>query len=174
MPQKVSTCRGLHHLNGSNTQNFSDPIFAQDMSCVPHADVIPEIIHDSVKCLHESLFPFRSVLTRITEISLGANPGDFHQHFDPKKGGLRFAYYPELPPEDFEDKTSKADTKIGYGAHADSGSMVTIMAKQILERPFFLIFKRAASRGPRRGRPVPTFFKKSKQVFCNLEKLKKI
>ena len=70
--------------------------------------------------LHEALLPFKTLLTRTAERVMGVEAGVFQRAFDPRRGGIRFAYYPELQTLSTEEKT------IGYGAHADSGGMVVL------------------------------------------------
>ena len=51
---------------------------------------------------------------------MGVEAGAFQNTFDPRRGGIRFPFYPEL-------ETFRSDEKlIGYGAHADSGGMVLL------------------------------------------------
>jgi len=118
------TLRGLQHLPVSDATcmgGFADVHFAQDMSDVPHADPVPcspPSLLENVLRLHEALFSFKSVMTSITELALGALAGDFHHFFDSTKGGLRYAFYPEM------GGTAVSEKSVDYGAHADSVSMV--------------------------------------------------
>lgn len=115
------TCRGLHHLvnmGGNHGQNL--PHFAQDMSDTPFADRIPAELLAPTILLHKALLPFKTLLTHTTERVMGVEAGAFRETFDPQKGGIRFAYYPEL------DSYSAEEQPVGYGAHADSGGMVVL------------------------------------------------
>lgn len=116
------TLRGLQHLPPSHVclGAATSEHFAQDMSDVPRADAVPcspPSLLPSVKKLHAALFEFKETMTSVTQLALGAFPGDFHHVFDPAKGGFRFAYYPEM-------KHDPVAQNVDYGAHADSGSMV--------------------------------------------------
>ena len=113
------TCRGLHHSSSRNASRTSaDPHFAQDMSDIPSADRIPPELRGPTIALHDKLLPFKTLLTRTTERVMGVAAGAFNDTFDPRRGGIRFPFYPSLPT--FAEKT------IGYGAHADSGGMVVL------------------------------------------------
>ena len=116
------TCRGLQHLK-SNMATF-EPIFAQDMSSVPYADMLPTKMRREIISLHQEFLPLKKIMTEITEMSLRAKPGEFWKYFVPEKGGVRFAYYPEIPEEAFIIQSKLENSVVGYGAHADSGSMV--------------------------------------------------
>jgi len=112
------TLRGLQHLAAS--EEVCAPHFAQDMSDVPRADPVPSFppsLQPNVAKLHAALFDFKDVMTTIAEFALGVPAGVFHNLFDPAKGGVRFAYYPEL-------SESPRTDHVDYGAHADSASMV--------------------------------------------------
>ena len=117
------TIRGLSqlsHIQSEPLQN-SAPIFSQDMSDVPVADRVPSNLRDPILSLHDALLPFKTILTQITEMCFGVEPGSFVRTFDPMRSGIRFAYYPQLSGD--YDPMSKP---IGYGAHADSGGMVIL------------------------------------------------
>jgi len=115
------TCRGLQHIvNGSDGQRLNPPYLAQDMSDMPYADRIPAALLAPTISLHNALFPLKTLLTRATERVMGVEVGAFQEAFDPKKGGIRWAYYPEL------ESCSSDSPPIGYGAHADSGGMVVL------------------------------------------------
>lgn len=123
------TCRGLQHFMspaGHSTSNTTSerkpcvPHFAQDMSETPSADHIPPELLLPTLAVHNALLPFKTMLTRTTERVMGVKLGAFQEAFDPLRGGIRFAYYPEL-------ETFSADEQpVGYGAHADSGGMVVL------------------------------------------------
>lgn len=115
------TCRGLHHLvNAAGSHGQNPPHLAQDMSDTPFADRIPAALLAPTISLHNALLPFKTLLTRTTERVMGVEAGAFQETFDPLKGGIRFAYYPEL------ESFSPEKRPVGYGAHADSGGMVVL------------------------------------------------
>merc|ERR1712008_116691 len=103
------TCRGLHHVNAGGSHGQSPPHFAQDMSDTPFADRIPAELLTPTISLHKALLPFKTLLTRTTERVMGVEAGAFRQTFDPQKGGIRFAYYPEL------ESFSPEKQPLGYG-----------------------------------------------------------
>lgn len=120
------TVRGLQHLCTSSVASneidvtLQDLHFAQDMSEVTNADPIPEPFLEPLQNLHKELFDFKLILNEVTERSLGVSRNAFAKIFDPTRGGIRFAYYPEMEAATFVGKP------IGYGAHADSGGMVVL------------------------------------------------
>lgn len=114
------TCRGLQHINLQLPDHHAAPHFAQDMSDVLSADRVPPGLLEPTMELHNAMFPFKTLLTRATERVLGVERGAFQQAFDPRRGGIRFPYYPEL------QNFSAEEHPIGYGAHSDSGGMVIL------------------------------------------------
>lgn len=116
------TCRGLLHLPGHNMSGTLDanPHFAQDMSDTPSADRIPPELLEPISALHGALLPFKRLLTRTAERVMGVQAGAFNETFDPQRGGIRLAFYPQLQSFLANEKP------IGYGAHADSGGMVIL------------------------------------------------
>ena len=137
--------------NGQGAQ-CNEPYFGQDMSEVPYPDSIPPNLLHPVQRMHDALYPFKVLLTRIAEKALGLKIGELAPlkvldennkigdvssdeskiPFLPSRGGLRLAYYPELdselmgkldiPPDD----SGKETPTLGYGAHADSGGAVVL------------------------------------------------
>ena len=122
------------------------------MSEVPYPDSIPPNLLHPVQRMHDALYPFKVLLTRIAEKALGLKIGELaplkvldenNQIGDvssdesqipylPSRGGLRLPYYPELdyelmgqldiPPDD----SGNEKPTLGYGAHADSGGAVIL------------------------------------------------
>lgn len=120
------TCRGLQHVtsrnqsaHGEGMESAKNPYFAQDMSDTPRADTIPDALLQPTLALHKSLFPFKNLLLRTTEYTLGLGKFELETSFDPARGGIRLPYYPPL--SDFSSNKT-----LGYGAHADSGGMVIL------------------------------------------------
>eukprot|EP00746_Dinoflagellata_sp_MGD_P045826 gnl/MRDRNA2_/MRDRNA2_212559_c0_seq1.p1 gnl/MRDRNA2_/MRDRNA2_212559_c0~~gnl/MRDRNA2_/MRDRNA2_212559_c0_seq1.p1 ORF type:complete len:338 (+),score=34.14 gnl/MRDRNA2_/MRDRNA2_212559_c0_seq1:115-1014(+) len=112
--------RGLNHLSSSQVCGATRLHFAQAGAEMPHADPVPcspASLLPSVIRLHAAVFDFKIAMMAITELALGATPGDFNNSiFYPEKGGLRLAYYPEMS----EDPVGDA---LDYGAHADTAPM---------------------------------------------------
>lgn len=89
------------------------------MSDTPFPDPVPPSLLAPTLALHQALLPFKTLLTRTTERVLGVSPGSFQTTFDPRRGGIRFPYYPPL-------RSFSPNGELGYGAHADSGGMVVL------------------------------------------------
>ena len=135
-------------LNDQESQCIDAPYFGQDMSEVPYPDTIPPNLLHPVLRMHEALYPFKVLLTRVAEKALNLKNGDLAPletterrgpssndskiPFLPTRGGLRLPYYPQLdaesidkldvPPDDSDNDTPT----LGYGAHADSGGAVIL------------------------------------------------